>query len=109
MAGGGESVATHATVVAVFVFCLTEGCEAYDNVAGLDVGVVDDIGATHTASHRRVDDDCADEVAHVGGLTAGRVDADTHFAESGEEFLSAVDDCRNNFAGDEVLVSANCR
>ena len=105
VAGGGESVAAHATVVFVLVGGLTEAGEAHDDVARADVGVVDDIAALHAAGDGGIDDDGADEVAHVGRLAAGGIDADAHLAQLTQEFVGAVDDGADDFAGDEHLVA----
>ena len=49
VAGGGESIAPHTAVVLVLVGGLTEAGETDDDVARVDVGVVDDVGALHAA------------------------------------------------------------
>ena len=107
VACGGEAVAAHAAVVAVFVGGLAVGGEADDDVAGVDVGVVDDVGAAHACGDGGVDYDGADEVAHVGGFAAGEVDADAEVAHLLEEFFGAVDDGADDFARDEVFVAAD--
>ena len=75
----------------------------------MDAGVVNDIGATHTAGDGRVDYDSAYEVTYVGGFATCRVYAYTHLAQTGEEFFGTVDDGRNDFARYEMLVTAYCR
>ena len=92
VAGRGKSVAAHAAVVFVLVCGLSEAGEADDDVAGADVGVVDNVTALHAASDGAIDDNGADEVAHVGRLAACAVDADAHLAQLGHELIRAVDD-----------------
>ena len=105
VASRGEAIAAHAAVVAVFVGCLTVGSEAYNDVAGVDMGVVDDVGTAHAGGDGGVDNDGADEVAHVGCLAAGEVNADAEVAHLLQKLFGAVDDGADDFTGDEVLVA----
>ena len=75
----------------------------------MDTGIVDNVSAAHTASYSGVDDDGADEVADIGCLSAGGVNAYALCAELLEEFLRAVYDGRDDLTGDEALVAAYCR
>ena len=107
VSGGGEAVAAHATVVGSLVGGLTVGGEADDDVAGMDVGIVDNVGTAHACGDGGVDDDGAHEVADVGGLATGEVDADAEVAHLLQELFGAVDDGTDDFAGDEVLVASD--
>ena len=73
MAGRGEPVAAQAAVVGGFVGGLAVGGEAYDDVAGVDVSVVDHVSPTHAGCDGGVDDDGAHKVAHVGSLAPRQV------------------------------------
>ena len=105
VACAGQSVRAHAAVVRRFVGGLSSGRKSHDDVAGADVGIVDDIAAAHTARHGRIDDDGAHQVAHVGRLAARGIDADAHVAQLLKQFVGAVDDGRDHFARHEHLVA----
>ena len=103
----GETVGTHAAVVLRFVGGLAAGGEAHDDVAGTDIGVVDDVAALHAAGDGAVDDDGAHEVAYVGRFAPRGVNADAHVAHLLQKFVGAVDDGGDDLAGDEHLVAAD--
>ena len=103
----GEAVAAHAAVVLCFVGGLAVGGKAYDDVAGVNVRVVDDIGAAHTCGDGRVGNDGANKVAHVGGFAPCEVDAYAEVAHLLQELFGAVNDGADYFAGDEVFVAAD--
>ena len=109
VAGRGESVAAHTAVVLLLVCSLTSRGKTYDNVARTDVGIVDDIAALHAASYGRIHDDGAYEVAYVSSFATSRVDADAHFSHFVEEFISTVDDSRDDVSRNEHLVSSDSR
>ena len=109
VAGGGQAVAAHAAVVAVLVGGLSRRREADDDVARTDVGIVYDVAAAHAARDGGVDDDGAHQVAHVGRLAAGGPDADAHASHAGKEVVGALNDGRNDLAGDEQLVAPDGR
>ena len=107
MAGRGKAVAAHAAVVLILVGGLAVGGEPHDDVTGVDVGIVNDVGTAHAGGDGGVDNDGADKVAHVGGFAAGEVDADTKVAHLLQELFGAVDDGADDLARDEVLVAAD--
>ena len=102
-----EAVAAHAAVVLRLVGCLAVGGEAYDDISGVDVCVVDDVGTAHAGGDGGVDDDGANKVAYVGCFAACEVDANAQVAHLLEELLGAVDNGADDLAGYEVLVAAN--
>ena len=109
VAGRGQTVATHTAVVLLLVSSLTGRRKTYDNIAWADVGIVDDIAALHAAGYGRVNDDGTNQVAYIGSLTAGRIDAYTHLAHLVEQVVGTIDDSRDHLARDEHLVAADGR
>ena len=109
VAGRSKSVATHTAVVLLLVCSLTCRRKTYDYIAWTDVGIVDNIAALHAAGYGRVNDDGTNQVAYISSLTAGRIDADTHFAHLVEQVIGTVDDSRDYLARDEHLVAADGR
>ena len=107
VSGGSEAIAAHTAVVLGFVGGLAVGCKAYDDVAGVDVCVVDYICAPHASGDGGIDDNGAHQVAHVGGFAPGEVYADAKVAHLLQEFFGSVDDCTDDFAGYEVFVAAD--
>ena len=104
-----QAIGTHTTVVFLLVGSLSETGKTNDNIAGCDVGIVDDIGALHTAGNRRIDDDGACQVTDIGRLAACSIDTDTHLTQFGHQFVVAIDDGTNDFARDEHLVATDGR
>ena len=104
-----ESVAAHSAVVGGFVRSLSRRRESHDDVAGTDVGIVDDVASFHATSHRAIYNNRAHQVAHIGSFPAGCVDAHTHFAQLREQLVRAVDDGTDHLAGNEHFVAANGR
>ena len=92
MTGGGESVATHTTVVLLLVGSLSEGSQSYDAVARTDIGIIDYITAFHTTGDGGVNDDRAYQITHISCLTPRGIDADAHITHLLEQFVGAVDD-----------------
>ena len=78
MAGTRKPIAAHTSVVALLIGGLPRGTQSHDNVARLDVSVVNHIGTTHAACDGRVDNDGAYQVAHIGRLATSKRDADAH-------------------------------
>ena len=78
--GRSETIGAHTSVIFIFIGSLSIACETYDYVASGDIGVVYHIGTLHAACDGAVDDDCAYEVANIGGLSSGAVDIHTHLA-----------------------------
>ena len=104
-----ESVAAHSAIVGGFVRGLSRRREAHDDVAGTDVGIVDDVASFHATSHRAIYNNRAHQVAHIGSFAAGCVDAHAHFAQLREQLVRAVDDGTDHLAGNEHFVAANGR
>ena len=107
MTGTCKSVRTHTAIVLLLVCSLTERCQTYNNVTWTDVGIVDNVLALHTASHCRVNDNGTYEVANVGSLSAGSIYANTHSTQFGKQFVSTVDNGRDNLARYEHLVTSD--
>ena len=107
VAGACQSVAAHTAVVFLLVGGLTERCKAHNHVARADVGVVDDVGAAHTAGHSAVDNDGAHQVAHVRRLAARQHNVDTHVAHRLAELFGTVDNRRDNLARHQLFVAAD--
>ena len=104
-----QAIGTHTTVVFLLVGSLSETCKTNDNIAGCDVGIVDDIGAFHTAGDRRIDDDGACQIADISSLATCSIDTDTHLTQFGHQFVIAIDDGADDFARDEHLVTPDGR
>ncbi len=109
VAGRSQTVATHTAVVLLLVSSLTSRRKTYDHITRADVGIVDDVAALHAAGYGRVNDDGTNQVAYIGSLAAGRIDADTHLAHLVEQVVGTVDDSRDHLARDEHLVTADGR
>jgi len=107
VAGTCESVGPHTSVVAVFIGGLTCGGKTHDDVSRTNVGIVDDVAAFHAASHGRVHDDGAYQVAHVGSLATCGIDANTHFAQFCQQLVGTINDGGNDVAGNEHLIAAD--
>ena len=105
MACAGQSVRAHAAIVSLLVSSLSCGRESDDDVAWSYVCVVDDIGSLHAARDGGIDDDGAHQVAYVCRLATRCVYADAHVSEFLEKLICTVDDGRDDFAWDEVLVA----
>jgi len=73
-----QAVAAHAAVVRGFVSALSVRGQADNDIAGADMGVVDDVCSFHSTGDGAVNDDGPDKVAHVGCFTTGAVYTDTH-------------------------------
>ena len=109
VSGRSEAVAAHTAIVFALVGGLSRRSEAHNDIAALNVGIIDNIAALHTASDSAVHNDGAHQIAHVGGFAAGAVDVYTKFAKLGKEFFSAIDDGSNHLTGNKQLVAANGR
>lgn len=107
MAGAGQSVASHTAVIFFFVSGLSVRSQTDNDVTRTDIGVVDDIGALHAASHGRVYDNGTDQVAYIGSLAAGGINAYSHITKLGKQFVRSVDDGRNDFSGNEQFVASD--
>ena len=88
---------------------MSETCKTNDDIACCDVGIVDDIGALHTASDRGIDDDGACQVTNIGRLATCSIDTDTHLTQFGHQFVVAIDDGADDFTRDEHLVTPDGR
>ena len=86
---------------------LTSRRKSDDHVTRTDVGIVNHIATFHAAGNGRVDNDRADEIAHISSLTSCRPDTDSHLTHFGQQLVGAVDDSRDHLAGDEHLVAAD--
>ena len=109
MPGRGQTVAAHAAVVLVFVGSLSERGETYDRAAGSDMRVIDHVASAQSGRDGAVDDDRAHQIAHVGRLAARRAYLETLIAHLLKELFRAVDDGRDDLAGDQVLVAPDRR
>ena len=107
MACTGQPVAAHAAVVFLLVGGLSATAQSHDDISRTDIGVVDDVATFHAACHGGVYDDGAHQVAHVGCLAARGIDADTHLAHLGQQFVRTVDDGTDDFARDEHFVTSD--
>lgn len=100
VAGAGQSVMLY-TAVIFFVSGFSVRSQTDNNVTRTDIGVVDDIGALHAASHGRVYDNGMDQVAYIGSPAAGGINAYSHNNEARQQSVRSVDDGRNDFSGNE--------
>ena len=107
MACAGQSVAAHTAVVLLFIGGLSAAAESHNDIAGANVGVVNDIAALHTAGYSAVHNDGAYQVAHIGGLAASAIDADAHASHFFHQLVGSVDDGADNLTGNEHLVAAD--
>lgn len=105
--GGRQAVAAHAAVVFVFVGGLAEGSEAYNDIACLDVLIVDYIAAPHAADDGAIDNDGFYEVTQVGSFPTGADDVQAVAAQHGQYLFRAFDDRSDYFAWNEVFIAAN--
>mmetsp|Transcript_63377 Transcript_63377/g.165984 ORF Transcript_63377/g.165984 Transcript_63377/m.165984 type:complete len:419 (-) Transcript_63377:326-1582(-) len=103
----GQAVAADAAVVARLVSRLAVRGQADNDVAVDNVAVVDDLGPGDLGGDRGVHDDGADEVADVGGLTAGEDNADAVALELLDQLLGTVDQGTDDLTRDQVLVAAD--
>ena len=101
MAGAGESVAAHASVVFFFIGSLSVRCQPYDDFTRANIGIVNDIGTFHAACYGRIYDDGTNQVTYISSLASGSVYAYTHFAKFGQQFIRSVDDSGNDFTRNE--------
>ena len=102
-----QSIAAHAAIVLVLIGGLTGGAKSYDDIAGANVGIVDDILAFHSARDGRVDDDGTYQITDICSFTARGPDADTHAAQFSKQFISAVDNSTDDLAGNQHLIAAD--
>ena len=109
MTSRSQTVGAHTTVVFLLVGGLSETCKTDDDIACSDIGIVDDIGALHSASDRGIDDDGACQVADISCLATCSIDTNTHLTQFGHQFVVAIDDGTNDFARDEHLVAPDSR
>ena len=86
---------------------LTGGAKSYDDIAGANVGIVDDILAFHSARDGRVDDDGTYQVTDICSFTTRGPDADTHAAQFSKQFVGAIDNSTDNFTWDQHFVATN--
>ena len=105
MPGGGESVAPHSSIVLRLVGRLPKGCQPHDHVTVSDAGGIDHLLAPHAAGDGAVDDHRPNEVAHVGGLSAGIVDPDAEVPELLEELVRAIDQRADHLTRDEPAIA----
>ena len=109
MAGRSQTVGAHTTVIAFLISGLPCAGESHNHISRADIRIVDHIAALHAASDRRVDDDGAYQVTHIGGLSTCRIDADTHLAEFCEQFVSTIDNRRDDLTRHQHLVTSDRR
>ena len=57
MAGRGQTIATHTSIVFFLVSGLSGRCQTYDHVSSLDILIVDYVRTFHAASDRTIYDD----------------------------------------------------
>ena len=88
----GQAVAAHASVVFFLVGSLSAGGQSHDDISRSDIGIVDDIASFQTAGNGGVHHDGAYQIAQIGGLTACRIDTDSHVAHLLQQFVSTIDD-----------------
>ena len=107
MAGRSESVRTHTTIIALLVSSLTCRRKTYDNITRTNVSIVDNVRTLHTTSNSRVNDNSTSEVANISSLTTCWVDTDTHLTHLAEEFVSTIDNSRDNLTRNQHLIAAD--
>ena len=106
MTGRCQAVAAHAAVVLLFVCSLSKTCKSHYYIAWTNVGIVYHVAAFHTASNRRIYYYRACQVTNVSSLSACSIYAYSHFTHFGKQFVSAVDDGRDDLTWHEHLVPA---
>ena len=107
MPGTCQAIAADARVCKSLVLGLTGGGETDDGEAGLDVGVIDDIGAIHDDDGAGIDGNGACQVADIGRFAPAAVDADPVFTECGEEVFGARNQLAECLAWDSAGVPIN--
>ena len=90
MTGTCQTVAAHSAIIFMLISSLAIRRQTNNDVAGTYVCVVDDIRTFHTASHCRVDDNRAYEVADIGSLASSGVYAYAHLAHLLQQLVGAV-------------------
>jgi len=75
----------------------------------VDVGIVDHLLTLHPCRNRTVYDDRADQIAHIGRLSSGRIDPDSEVTHLLQKLLGAVDDCGDYLSRDQLFVPADGR
>ena len=92
MACAGQSVTAHTAIVFFLISSLSVRCQTYNHIARTDIGIVYNNCALHAAGHCRVYDNGTYKVAHIGCFATGGINAYSHFAEFGKQFIRTVDD-----------------
>ena len=105
MAGRGQAITTHSTVVAGFVGSLSGRRKSHDDIARTDVGIINHIATFHAAGYGAVHNDGAHQIAHIGRFATGGINTHTHIAHLLQQLVGTVDDSRNHFAGNEHFVT----
>ena len=69
--------------------------------------VINHVCTFHAASHGAVDDDRANQIAHIGRFASGGIAAYTHFAQFCQQFVRSVNNGGDYFAGDKQFVTSD--
>jgi len=107
VASTGQAVTADAGVIKGLIVSLAGGGEADDGESGLDLGVVDYIGAIHDDNCTGIDRDGTGKVADVGCFAAATVDADSVVAEGAKEVFGARNELAECFGGDGAGVAVD--
>ena len=107
MAGGGKTVTTHTAIITLLVGSLSGAAQSYDDITGTDVRIVNHITAFHTTGYGGIHDDGPYQVAHIGSLTASRIDTHTHLTQFCQQFIRTIDNCRYHLSRNQHLVSSD--
>lgn len=107
VAGRGQSIGPHASVVLVLVGRLAIGRQADDDLTRSDAGIVNDFISAHSCDDGTVHNDGADQVAHIRRLAARGANVHAVGAQIRQYGLGTFNEGRDDFAWNAVFVSAN--
>ena len=107
MACRGQAVAAHTTVVALLISGLSVRGQTDNDIATLNVFVVDHIRTFHTTGHGAIHDDRAYQVAHVGCLSTSGVAAYPHLTQLSQQLVCPIDDSGDHLARHQELVASD--
>ena len=109
MTSGSQPITPHPSIVGDLIRGLPKGSQPNDNITSLNMSVVDDITALHTAGDRAIYDDRTYEVTDISRLTTRSIDTNTLSTKLSKKLLSTVDDRSDDLTRDEMLVAPNRR
>ena len=109
MTSRSQPIAPHPPIVGGLIRGLPKGSQPNNDITSLNMSVVDDITALHTAGDRTIDDDRTYEVTDVSRLTTRGIDPNALSTKLSKELLCTIDDRSDDLTWDEMLVATNRR